>query len=665
MEYVGKYQPLEFVKVVSLYRYPMLFITGIHTSVGRAPSLGRGRAVRCKSVPPQRIRAFRCHPSRNRLLHKMSVFLVGIFGCLFFFLNEIQAQQALFRVQWSGNSLDSVKALNDLPEQFISPEQCREHMQAMQQNLFAKGYLTFNLQTILMNDSLLKAELFLGPQYRFAKIRNGNIPNALLQQLRFDERIYTNQVLNPVILQPFMQKVLDYYENHGYPFAALYLDSLQANSNFISGRIMLDKGPETKIDTILVNEDVKLNRNVLLRQIGLKDGMLYDESRVKTISTRIAEIPYLSEAYPWRIDFNISKTKLNVYLKNKNANRADVLIGLLPNNAEIGGKFLLTGDIKLGLMNALGQGEQIQLNWQNLQYKSPRMNIDFSVPFIFQSAIGISGKFDFYKKDTTFRTVQGELGLIYQLGVQSQLKFYYELSGSRLISVNAAQIVAERKLPANADVSYRTIGGEIILQELDYRLNPRKGYKFLFNAALSFRKFIRNNSIEAIQDPLSGNTMAFLYDSIQLNNNKYRLFTQLMIFRPLAKRLVLAGIYQGGLTFSNNPLYRNELFQIGGYRLLRGFDEGSLFVSQYHVLTVEPRFLLSRNSYLFLFSDLSYIQTKFANNYIADKPYSVGLGMSFETKAGLFNISYAIGGRDSQGLQVRNSKIHFGYVNYF
>jgi hypothetical protein len=62
---------------------------------------------------------------------------------------------------------------------------------------------------------------------------------------------------------------------------------------------------------------------------------------------------------------------------------------------------------------------------------------------------------------------------------------------------------------------------------------------------------------------------------------------------------------------------------------------------------------------------LSYIQTKFANNYIADKPYSVGLGMSFETKAGLFNISYAIGGRDSQRLQVRNSKIHFGYVNYF
>ena len=65
MEYVGKYRPLELVKVVSLYRYPMLFITGIHTFVGRAPSLGRGRAVRCKSAPPQRIRAFHFNPWRN------------------------------------------------------------------------------------------------------------------------------------------------------------------------------------------------------------------------------------------------------------------------------------------------------------------------------------------------------------------------------------------------------------------------------------------------------------------------------------------------------------------------------------------------------------------------------------------------------------------------
>jgi hypothetical protein len=46
-------------------------------------------------------------------------------------------------------------------------------------------------------------------------------------------------------------------------------------------------------------------------------------------------------------------------------------------------------------------------------------------------------------------------------------------------------------------------------------------------------------------------------------------------------------------------------------------------------------------------------------------PYSVGLGMSFETKSGQFNISYAVGTMQKQDIQLKNSKIHFGYVNYF
>ena len=42
-----------------------------------------------------------------------------------------------------------------------------------------------------------------------------------------------------------------------------------------------------------------------------------------------------------------------------------------------------------------------------------------------------------------------------------------------------------------------------------------------------------------------------------------------------------------------------------------------------------------------------------------------GLGMAFETKAGIFNITFAAGKRDDQKLNVRQSKIHLGYVNYF
>jgi hemolysin activation/secretion protein len=42
-----------------------------------------------------------------------------------------------------------------------------------------------------------------------------------------------------------------------------------------------------------------------------------------------------------------------------------------------------------------------------------------------------------------------------------------------------------------------------------------------------------------------------------------------------------------------------------------------------------------------------------------------GLGLAFETKAGIFNISYAAGKRDDAKFDLRQSKIHLGYVNYF
>ncbi len=41
------------------------------------------------------------------------------------------------------------------------------------------------------------------------------------------------------------------------------------------------------------------------------------------------------------------------------------------------------------------------------------------------------------------------------------------------------------------------------------------------------------------------------------------------------------------------------------------------------------------------------------------------LGMAFETKAGIFNISYAASKEDDQKFNLRQSKIHLGYVNYF
>lgn len=577
--------------------------------------------------------------------------------------SSIQAQR--INVNIVGVEKDSFLSITKINTTYNSSTEAMEALYTARQFVFNLGYMTVSYDSMNTTDSTLNVFLFLGKKYTWTTLKNENIPSNLLAQSRFDARNYFGKKVDVKTLYPVFDKIIRYYEDNGFPFCSLSLDSVQIKDGQVAGNLHLNKGPMTKIDTVIINEDVNISHNFVYRYLGIYNGMIYNESKIKSINTRISELPFLANAYPWQLDFNIAKTTLKLYLKNKSANKADVLIGLLPNNAEIGGKFLLTGDIKLGFSNALGQAEQIQINWQNLQYKSPRYNIQFSIPYILNTPIGISGKFDFYKKDTTFKTTKGELGLLYALNSSDQIKVYYELSGNRIGTVNTQNLIATKKLPANGDVTYRTVGLELIIQKVDNKLNPRKGYKILCNGGVSFRNIIKNTTVENTFDITRNETFSYLYDSVQLKNYKYNLYGQVSYFTPLSKRFILASIYSGGITYSTNPLFRNELFQLGGYRLLRGFDEGSLYVSQYHVLTLEPRYLLSQNSYFFLFTDLALIQSRFSTSFTTDNPYSVGLGMTFETKSGLFNISYGVGASNNSPMQFRNSKIHFGYINYF
>ena len=108
------------------------------------------------------------------------------------------------------------------------------------------------------------------------------------------------------------------------------------------------------------------------------------------------------------------------------------------------------------------------------------------------------------------------------------------------------------------------------------------------------------------------------------------------------------------------------MFQVGGYKLLRGFDEESIYATQYAVFTTEYRYLIGLNSYLFTFTDLGWAKNKYQAVNINNRFTGAGLGILFETKAGLLNLSFAVGKRNDVKFNLREaSKIHFGYINYF
>ena len=80
--------------------------------------------------------------------------------------------------------------------------------------------------------------------------------------------------------------------------------------------------------------------------------------------------------------------------------------------------------------------------------------------------------------------------------------------------------------------------------------------------------------------------------------------------------------------------------------------------------TLEYRFLVDQNSHAFAFYDQSIYENN-SNGYSADTPFGFGAGFSFGTNIGIFSISYALGKQFDNPIELRNGKVHFGYVAFF
>ncbi len=243
---------------------------------------------------------------------------------------------------------------------------------------------------------------------------------------------------------------------------------------------------------------------------------------------------------------------------------------------------------------------------------------------------------------------------------------YWSKTTTNLGKLDSLDIIQSKRLPEQLDVDVNAYGLEIVKQHLDYRYNPRKGWAFQIKSDVGTRVIQKNNSIITLKDTLRPDfNFASLYDSVTLRSLRLQGGLVFDVYVPLFQQSTLKITTQAAAVFSQKPIYQNEQYRIGGNRILRGFDEASVYATKYAMLTLEYRFLFGQNSYFNVFSDAAYIENKTARQNNIQRPISIGAGMTFETRAGLFSIVYALGKPSKSSFEFRNGKIHFGYVNLF
>ena len=597
---------------------------------------------------------------------KHSIFLIRNSIILLLGLAVTVKGMAQYRlnIQFSENERSvNIQSLK-LQTSFTNSFSCSTYINGLKALLGSKGYPTASVDSIDEQGTFTAIKLFLGKQYHWIKLNPGGVEKKALDESGYTENKFTGKLLNMVQLQTLQEKILVYYEKNGFPFAAVYLDSILLQDDKMDALLKVDKGPLYHLDSIRVFGKGRISKKFLYHYLGLPKGGIYNQEKLAQVSKKLRDLPYIQEQQPADVTMLGTGSLLNLYLAPKRSSHFDFLIGVLPNSNQ-NGKLQVTADVNLDLKNILGNGESILLKWQQLQVQSPRLNIGYQQPYIFNSSFGIDFLFDLFKKDSSFLQVNALLGLQYLLSASQSGKVFFQWQKSFLLNgaIDTNQIKATKKLPPNIDVTLISGGLDYELNKTDYRLNPRSGNELKFTLSAGIKNIKQNAEITGIKDPAFN--YASLYDSIKAGTYLFRIKLAGVHYFPLGKQATFKTALNAGL-YGSKHVFRNELFQIGGYKLLRGFNEESIYATQYSVLTAEYRYRLALNSYFYGFVDGAWVKNKFRSVDLKNTFISGGLGIVYETKFGILNISYAAGKRDDVKFNIgETSKIHFGYVNYF
>lgn len=464
-------------------------------------------------------------------------------------------------------------------------------------------------------------------------------------------------------LQAWQQKIIDYLENNGHPFAKVYLDSFGLIDNNVEAILKVNRGPLYHIDSIRIYGDAKITNRFLQQYLSIPNRSVYNKSKLDAVDKKLALLPYVEMQKASDLSLLATGSVLNVYLKSRKISQVNVLAGFLP-NADVGGgkKFQFTVDANILLRNSFGAGETIGLNWQKLQPQSQRLNLLYEHPYVFKSLFGADFRFNMFRQDSAFLNIDMRLGATYSVGETEKATIFFQRRQSIINAINTQQVLIAKILPAEGDVRSNNIGIDYGMYRTNSRLNPQKGNEFVVSASAGTKRIKKSNAILELKDP--GNPLfsfASLYDTIKLKTYELRIAAQAAHFFPLGRQSTFKTGLQTGI-YSSGNIFRNETFQLGGYRLLRGFDEESQYVSQFAVATLEYRYLIGQNSNFFAFIDGGWGKhlEKVNHTYIG-----TGLGLSFETKAGILNLALAFGKRDDTEFNLRQSKVHIGFTNYF
>ena len=268
-------------------------------------------------------------------------------------------------------------------------------------NLKDNGYLEANFDLLSLHKNQLQARLHSGSLYQWHELKIENNANTVLVTNADRQRLKTINK-EPISIKKYnylVKNILQTYENNGYPFAKISLDTInhqhhiETQSNAIEAQITITKQELITIDSLCLFGTYRIGVAFLEDYLGIRVGDVYSQQKINAINRKLRDLKYLEITQAPKIMFYKQRAVIYIFLKDLPINQADGIVGVFPNN-RLNNKLLITGDVNLLIYNSLKRGEHFSVNWKRLNVGVSDLKISANYPYIFSLPLGIDADFE-------------------------------------------------------------------------------------------------------------------------------------------------------------------------------------------------------------------------------------------------------------------------------
>jgi outer membrane protein insertion porin family len=464
-----------------------------------------------------------------------------------------------------------------------------------------------------------------GPQFRVKNLKLNSDSAVTADEIQKGIQTKVGAVYNVSQLRQDILTIADLYSKKGYAYAdANPVSKLNDEDRTVDLSIEVDKGKKVYVGSIELLGNLKTRDNVIRREFRLKEGELFDSSKLKRSKQRINNLNFFEDV---KIDTHRGQDPDLIDILTTVTEKPSGTFALGAGFSSIENLIFTTN---ITQDNLLGNGQRLSLNARLSSIRTD-FNLGFTEPRLFDSEI-LLGVDAFNKEQDLLsfdsRSTGGGIRLGKNLTEFESINFGYRFSNVKVTNVSIANTTENFK---NETRVTSRITPTFVHDSRDNYLNPTKGWRHVLGfqlAGLGGAKFTKSVYEVTYYHPLMGNLVGAAHARVNFAEG-----------------------------YGGEDLPRFERYFMGGPTSMRGFTIRDLGPkdsqgnpvggSQSLLLNLEVQYPFTKSFRGFLFYDRGNVygsgtntSTTSENFDLGEMRSSLGAGVRFISPFGPLGFSY-------------------------